>query len=538
MPGHFEERFEKYFPLMKEQFPDYEAFKEMEAEPQEPHVVLLFQSEEAILQEEKMKYHLAQGMKKMEEIYQLWQKKEEKSPEEFASELKKKHKEAKEHFKPYMDNVKTIGDHQNRVHIFEPLYSACIVDDWLAHEMLPLLNTKGSNEEAISPKYTKLEDAQAEAQIQRKNKAIKKMAPEEEKKSFFVSLYAKMKASYDTVMWNSTEYKAMFSALEPFKDGVPTDNLEQSLNKLHQATQNYISLKKDIPITENGKIRINLARELLDITELMRAGVAAEKQLGRGLPLDQEQVPIDINAFPSLSEVNLTSLNFNRPVTDINNQPINPSKKYDPIEEIHQEGMESTVFDMKNNYPSESKVFLTKTDSIPFGNMESAVFDMTNNYPPESEISLHKADRRKTSPYDEQINTLLSQLVLSESVNTKTNAFKTDTARLMILLVARKEYRDKGTTTIDMKSFPQGYEKPINDMKIKTDAYLEDPETSSKISTLLKDADKFHMDFLNFQNKPVSKENEVENEFSAFNDSPKQEKNNKTEQNKSFSLFE
>ncbi|MDO4733258.1 MAG: hypothetical protein Q4B50_07085 [Bacillota bacterium] len=456
MTNFFKERFDKYFSLMKEEFPDYEDFKGMTEEPQEAGVVLYPRSPEEVLQEEKMKYHLAQGMKKMEEIYQLWKKQDEDlSPQDRISQLKGLHKEANKHFKGYMEKVKEIGDYQTRMHIFEPLYTATFMDSWLVHRMEPLLKP---SEIETAPKCTTLEDAEARAKVQRKKEVTdamnKPLSEGGRQTSFLKGLYNSMKASYDSVLWNSTEYKAMFNALKPFKDGMPEENLDTLVNTLREATANYISLKKNIPITENGKTRLNLARQVLDIADLLQSGLQAETALEKAEHKPElEEDPLNESSSVYEIRVNDQTDTFKRKVPE-------------PLFTVNEENLTADYMEMEADY--------------------------------EEKVSLTKEQRQQQSPYDDLINSTSFMLSNANEKERKNDSFKTEAAKLMVLLVARQKFREEGILTINISGF-SNKKHLINEMKEKMDSYLSVPGKDAQLPQLLENVDKFYNDFLQFQ---------------------------------------
>ncbi|MDO4733413.1 MAG: hypothetical protein Q4B50_07875, partial [Bacillota bacterium] len=94
----------------------------------------------------------------------------------------------------------------------------------------------------------------------------------------FGSLLQEMESSAATVLWNSREYKKMLTALRnlsPKKDeNFYVQNFLLDARELMQATQEYIREKSVSPITQNGKIRLDLARRLLDTTQELESSLS------------------------------------------------------------------------------------------------------------------------------------------------------------------------------------------------------------------------------------------------------------------------
>ncbi|MDO4733496.1 MAG: hypothetical protein Q4B50_08310, partial [Bacillota bacterium] len=88
--------------------------------------------------------------------------------------------------------------------------------------------------------------------------------------------------------YNSSEFKGMMAALRSVAErgqGFASPNtLNPALNRLEEATRNYISLKSTSPYTKAGRDRLDAARELLDEVQDLQLGYATYEKLLKNDP--------------------------------------------------------------------------------------------------------------------------------------------------------------------------------------------------------------------------------------------------------------
>ncbi|MDO4733037.1 MAG: hypothetical protein Q4B50_05930 [Bacillota bacterium] len=269
-PNFFEERYTKYFPLMKAQFPDYDRYKDLESEPLE--------------KTEQMKYQLAQGMKKMEEIYQLWQSSQnyENASDSFFEELQLHCEEAENHLLRYAKMAKEESGESKRLHISKALRGTVGIYKELP-QMIKISqeNSKTEERQQFIGERPQLDIKEAErfGKYKIMQGGLKRLETDAPEENFYKQLRSRMQESYDNVLWNSTEYKAMFTALKDFLNCEDAAQQPNKIRALDEATRNYINLKKDIPLTENGKTRLSLARDLLNGTQLLVDGLEEKEKI-------------------------------------------------------------------------------------------------------------------------------------------------------------------------------------------------------------------------------------------------------------------
>ncbi|MDO4733039.1 MAG: hypothetical protein Q4B50_05940 [Bacillota bacterium] len=206
----FTAQFDKFFALMKTAFPDYERYANMPNEPENADDRFIFpgrETREDLLEEEKMKYNLAQQLKKLQEINTLWKNESswENDPAGFVRSMKELHQEANRFQKAYSKGLKTVGDSSDRIFLQKCIADTTHTNTWLVTQMEKTIKQPNQNFLINRDSLAEVKNASQAAL----NRRIKAKMRNKDTHQFFSAIYDKMAESSRKVMWNSSEYRVI-----------------------------------------------------------------------------------------------------------------------------------------------------------------------------------------------------------------------------------------------------------------------------------------------------------------------------------------